>query len=412
MAKKPKPSSKPRRKARNGRSKRAVSYADFVRTGPGTIAGEYLRSFWQPVHRASDVATGQAKPIRIMSEDLTLFRGDDGTAHIVAGRCAHRGAKLSIGWVEGNTIKCAYHGWTYDGDGQCLRQPAEPKPFCNKVKIRSYPTQEYLGLIFAYLGDGEPPPMVRYPEFEEPEYLYDLATNLWNCNYWAQLENALDIAHTEFLHWHFHYKTPERVVTERTPFGVKGYSEGLSGMGSFYDTVYFHMPNTHEWCSPPLRGEKIGYFAKSWRIPRDDDSHIRFDLKVVPLKGEMARDYKVREAERTHGGMKFGQVNDVTAEILNGNLDFKRVKAEGRITGSDLVNVQDCTVMTSLNPMDERGAGEWLGRTDLGIVMLRRLWEHELAAFAAGRKLTDWKRPATLWHEIKEVAKEMERARN
>src|SRR5262245_25926510 len=106
-----------------------ITYHDLLRTGPGTIAGRYLRSFWQPVLRSADLAHGQAKPVRIMSEDLTLYRTDSGVAHAVDSRCAHRGALLSIGRVEKETIRCPYHGWAYDGAGQCVDQPLEPKPF-------------------------------------------------------------------------------------------------------------------------------------------------------------------------------------------------------------------------------------------------------------------------------------------
>src|SRR5215208_4047659 len=121
---------------------------DYVHTGPGALAGRYLRLFWQPVYRAQDLRPGQAMPIRLMSEDLTLYRGESGTVHTLAFRCAHRLTQLSTGWIEGDNLRCRYHGWLYDGTGQCVGQPAEPEPFCEKVRIPSYPTQEYLGLIF------------------------------------------------------------------------------------------------------------------------------------------------------------------------------------------------------------------------------------------------------------------------
>src|SRR5215218_5991874 len=141
-------------------------WADFVHTGPGTLAGRYLRRFWQPVYRAQDLLPGRTMPIRIMGEELTLYRGEGGAPHQTAFRCAHRGTQLSVGWVEGDCIRCRYHGWRYDARGQCVEQPDEAKPFSHKVKIKSYPTIEYLGLIFAFLGDGEPPPVRRFADFE------------------------------------------------------------------------------------------------------------------------------------------------------------------------------------------------------------------------------------------------------
>jgi len=113
-----------------------VTYQDFLRTGPGTLAGRYLRMFWQPVYLAEDLKPGRAVPIRIMSEDFTLYRGEN-DPHLLAFRCAHRGTQLSTGWVEGDNLRCFYHGWMYGPDGQCVEQPAEPEPFCQRIKIRS-----------------------------------------------------------------------------------------------------------------------------------------------------------------------------------------------------------------------------------------------------------------------------------
>ena len=134
---------------------RTNDFRDFVHTGPGTLAGRYLRMYWQPVYRSADLEIGRPVRIEIMSEFFTLYRGESGTAHLVADRCAHRGTQLLLGWVEGECIRCFYHGWVYDGSGQCIEQPAEKESFARKVKIASYPVEEYLGLIFAYLGEGQ-----------------------------------------------------------------------------------------------------------------------------------------------------------------------------------------------------------------------------------------------------------------
>src|SRR6266508_3162130 len=136
-----------------------ADYTDLVHTGPGTLAGRYLRRFWQPVWRSEDLKSGEAVPIRIMSEDFTLYRGEGGPAHVLPFRCAHRGTQLSTGWVEGDTLRCFYHGWRYDGAGQCVEQPGEDASFTQKVKLRSSPAQEYLGLVFVYFGEGDPPPL-------------------------------------------------------------------------------------------------------------------------------------------------------------------------------------------------------------------------------------------------------------
>ncbi|HEY7062182.1 MAG TPA: Rieske 2Fe-2S domain-containing protein [Chloroflexota bacterium] len=110
---------------------------DFAHIGPGTLAGRYLRRFWQPICLAADLSPGHAKPICILGEDFTLYRGEDGAPHVVANRCAHRGTQLSTGWVEGACIRCFYHGWKYDASGQCTEMPAEDPPSHPRCRSRA-----------------------------------------------------------------------------------------------------------------------------------------------------------------------------------------------------------------------------------------------------------------------------------
>jgi len=143
-----------------------ADYGRIVHTGPGTIGGRYLRSFWQPLHLSAELPAGRAKPLQVMGEPFALYRGENGVAQVLAPYCAHRGTLLSTGWVEGDALRCFYHGWKYGPDGRCVEAPAEREGFCQTVSIRSYPTREYLGLIFAYLSEGEPPPFPRYRDLE------------------------------------------------------------------------------------------------------------------------------------------------------------------------------------------------------------------------------------------------------
>ena len=107
--------------------RRRVSEKDIGPTGPGTLAGRYLRSFWLPVFHAEALQPGRPRLIRVMSEDFVLYRGEDGPPRLVQSRCPHRGMLLTAGTVEGDTIRCFYHGWKFDGAGHCVEQPAEPK---------------------------------------------------------------------------------------------------------------------------------------------------------------------------------------------------------------------------------------------------------------------------------------------
>src|SRR5579871_4235040 len=116
---------------------------EFAYIGPGTLAGRFIRSFWQPVYVARDLPAGRATPLRIFGEDFALYRGESGAPHVLAFRCAHRGTQLSTGWVEGGCLRCFYHGWMYDASGQCVEVPAEDASIARRVRILSYPTQKY-----------------------------------------------------------------------------------------------------------------------------------------------------------------------------------------------------------------------------------------------------------------------------
>src|SRR5262249_25445253 len=199
--------------ATNGRvatQPRAVREADLEHVGPGPLAGRYRRRFWPPVSRARDLPAGRAKPITILGEQSTLYRGEDGTVHLVDFRCAHRGAQLSVGWVEGDCIRCRYHGWRYDGSGQCVELPGEDSRLARTVRLRAYPTREYVGLIFAYLGDEgghaergdtaafRPPPFKQYPDLDAPGGTATDPPETLPCSFWNRFEN--DVAHIAWVH--------------------------------------------------------------------------------------------------------------------------------------------------------------------------------------------------------------------
>jgi phenylpropionate dioxygenase-like ring-hydroxylating dioxygenase large terminal subunit len=127
----------------------------LTRTAPGTPGGALLRQYWQPVALTEELpANGAPLPVRIMSEDLVLFRDDHGELGLLGLHCSHRRADLSYGRVEHGGLRCLYHGWLFDRHGNCLEQPCEQpgKRFCEKVHHLAYPCQERSGIIFAYMG--------------------------------------------------------------------------------------------------------------------------------------------------------------------------------------------------------------------------------------------------------------------
>ena len=366
-----------------------ADYTDFAHTGPGTLAGRYLRRFWQPVLRAEDLPPGHAKPITVMSEDFTLYRGEDGTPHVVAPRCAHRGTQLSTGWVEGDCIRCFYHGWKYDGSGQCVEMPAEDPSFPPKVKIRSYPCEEYLGLIFAYLGDGEPPILPRYPDFEE-EGVLAVSSYLRPCNYFQNIENGLDHVHVTFVHAVSGFTDAglagvPHVEGEESEWGImqRGIREGGATR-----VLQYGMPNVQHIKGSPDAGSGGWVDALSWRVPVDDLQHMSFNVNLIHVTGAAAERY--RQTAGGRGGAAPAEVNKLAAAVLRGERRMQDLSEH-----PNLVNIQDTVAQVGQGVIADR-TSERLGRSDLLVILLRKLWARELRALAEGRPLKEWKRTERL----------------
>ncbi len=144
----------------------------LTQTGPGTPGGDLMRRYWQPVAMATELPVGGAPlAVRLLGEDLALFRDELGRPGLLGIHCAHRGADISYGRIEDGGLRCLYHGWLYDIHGNCIDQPGEPEGsvFKDKVHQTAYPCQEKAGLIFAYLGPGEPPMIPAYEALEVPD---------------------------------------------------------------------------------------------------------------------------------------------------------------------------------------------------------------------------------------------------
>ncbi len=176
----------------------------LVRCGQGTACGEYLRRYWQPVALASEVED-VPQLIRVLGEELVLFRDGSGRYGLVHKQCPHRRASMEFGVCEENGIRCCYHGWLFDIDGSVLEIPGQPEPLVEKVKpqatLGAYPVREFRGLVFAYLG-----PIEKIPEFPIYDTLEIEGQTLvpyradYRCNWLQVLDAILDPIHTSFLH--------------------------------------------------------------------------------------------------------------------------------------------------------------------------------------------------------------------
>jgi len=362
-----------------------ISVNDFISAGPETLAGKFLRRFWQPVYCAHEILPGRAVPIRVLGENFTLYRGENGTPHVVGDRCAHRGTQLSVGWIEGDSIRCFYHGWKYDASGQCVEQPAEPKSFAADMRIPSYPVQEYLGLIFAYFGEGEPPPLNRFPKFENPQYVVDAIRFDRICNYYNNIENSLDNTHVRFVHSRHRESVQDRAVTgdpvisvEESDWGVRRYSRYPDGTEILF---FFGMPNINY-----INGQVVDPAAKRvdsliFKVPVDDDRHLHFEARMMLYYGEKRRQWlERRRAQRAKDA-----IDRLDLVVLDGRLRLDDIDPNR----TDHVLIEDEVAQTGQGAIANRSR-EHLGRGDIGIVLLRKLWERELRALADGRPLKQW----------------------
>lgn len=363
-----------------------MEFSECIMTGPGTLAGRFLRMFWQPVCCSYELAAGRPLPIRILGEDFTLYRGESGKPHLVGSRCAHRGTQLSVGWIEGECIRCFYHGWKYDGAGQCIEQPAEGQSFA-KVRIPSYPVKEYIGLIFAFLGEGEAPPLPRYPRFERSDISLDVAGLKRICNYFNNVDNSLDNAHVRFVHQRHRDAVDDHVVigdpiisVEESEWGIRRYVKYPDGKDL---TFFFGMPNINfingQVVDPVIKRADVIVF----KVPVDDENHIHFEVRAIPLTGERGRTWI--EERREQRVKAEADRPELVRAILAGKMHLSDVDSN-RV---DFVMLEDEIAQAGQGAIAVR-SNEHLGRSDRGVFLLRKIWERELRNLAEGRPLKKW----------------------
>ncbi len=170
----------------------------LAQVGPGTPMGNLLRRYWHPIAVTSDLDAEPVQPVRLMGEDLVLFKSQAGEYGLVGNRCAHRGISLAYGIPQENGLRCAYHGWTYNTQGQVVDMPFEPA--CLPLKVLSYRVQELNGFVFAYLGPEPAPLLPRYDLYVRDDLDKELMVTPIGCNWLQCMDNSLDPVHFEHLH--------------------------------------------------------------------------------------------------------------------------------------------------------------------------------------------------------------------
>ena len=368
-----------------------VQEIDIATTRPGTPGGTFMRQFWIALDNSANLPPGRARPIRIMSENYTLYRGHSGKAQVVAQRCPHRGAMMHLGWVEDDDIRCVYHGWKYDCSGQCIEQPAELEGFSRKVRLPVYPTREHLGLIFAYFGEGEPPPWPPYPEsagegIVDPWPMYKVP-----CNYLQCFENSMDEVHVAFTHApggsHARLAKDLPVITaEEKDWGLLRF--GTRASGKVRHTLHY-APNIVRVIVPPLAGmDGVGGWPEITFsfTPVDDENCLWVLTSKAFVTGKDREIFLEKRAEIERKRLAAPPVMQVVEDIWSGKLSYADVRHP------DLAVVQDIAVQAGQGRIEDRD-DEYLGRSDAAIIMWRRILTRELGLIAAGKPHKRWTTP-------------------
>lgn len=357
----------------------------LTKTGRGTPAGELLRRYWQPVALSQEVPPGSAPlPLRIMGEDLTLFRDEQGRLGLLGIHCAHRAADLSYGRIEDGGLRCLYHGWLYDVHGNCLEQPGEPEGsnFKDKVKHLAYPCREGGGLVFAYMGPGEPPLLPNYEFISAPEESIYASKVFSSCNYLQGNEGNIDPSHLSYLHKFFREGERSRAVrggaatpnayfgrtvaptieVEETEFGLRVFTVRPAEDGKQYVRITnFVYPN---WAPNP---QGVDGFNVNWHVPIDDTHHWK--IRVGYKRGGPI-DKEQQEADF---------FREVSADwVTNRNIenrylqDRKEMETTSFIGMGRFFPVHDLYATETQGPVQDR-TKEHLGYTDKAIAAQRRL---------------------------------------
>jgi phthalate 4,5-dioxygenase len=266
-------------------------------TGPGTPGGHLLRSYWQPIILTREFPRGTPpRPLRVMGEDLVLFRDDKGRLGLLGLNCPHRCADLSYGRVEDGGLRCVYHGWLFDVDGNCLHQPSEPGGGKGRehYKHLSYPCVERSGAIWTYMGKTKPPLFPSYPALRGSNAYRYTASWRSNCNYLQANEGNIDPVHTSYLHSYDLTEANEYSRRSASVFAVDG-APKLSVVPSRYGLRIFaerRVPNSSKrilrvtnFIMPnacAIGGSETGLgrggLSMFWHVPIDDSHHWRFEF--------------------------------------------------------------------------------------------------------------------------------------
>jgi 5,5'-dehydrodivanillate O-demethylase oxygenase subunit len=360
----------------------------LTQTARGTPMGELLRRYWWPIGVSAHL---RDKPtfVRLLGEDLVLYRLPSGAAAALGARCPHRGANLCLGHVDKRGLRCRYHGWLYDADGNVLETPGENSDLKSRVHQTSYPIEELGGLIFAYLGPQPQPLLPRYDFLAADEERQVRINGFAECNWLQCVENGMDPIHVSFLHsdlWSDLKEAPDEIEYEETDWGIvyKAFRPGPSATTRNYREHHCVLP-----------GISIQQNGGRWSVPIDDTHTLLVMVKFFP-KAETLDQYGKFEKDKSFAGREnraevyqskgWDAIKvEPYKEYRERENQFKDVPELGySFPGRDIA-LADATMLESLGPIVPREKENLGESTDRGIIMLRDLYLREIEAVKAGR---------------------------
>ena len=339
----------------------------LTRVGHGTPMGDLLRRYWQPIAGASELAKNSLKPIRLLGEDLVLYKDLGGQYGLVDRHCTHRRADMSYGWVEQSGIRCSYHGWRYDETGACIEQPYEdtvsPKPSKAGCEIKAYPVRELAGLLWAYMGPQPAPELPVWEPFTWANGFREIVLADVPCNWFQCQENSIDPVHFEWMHdnWSLRMKgdgqgaAPKHLKLKFEEF-EHGFIYKRVREGQSEQDRYWTVGRVALWPNGFYLGRHF-----EWRVPVDDENTL--SVAWFFIRVPRGREPYVQERVPTW-------VSPIKGE-------------DGRWITSHVIN-QDIVAWVGQGTIADR-TRENLRSSDVGITLMRNRFFEEIDAVKAGR---------------------------
>ena len=377
----------------------------YTRVGPGTPCGTLLRNYWQPVALVDEFeGPRKVKAVRLLGENFVLFRDTTGRYGLLDRDCPHRNADLSYGRLENGGLRCPFHGWLFDADGNCLETPAEPvdSQLCKHVHQKAYATEVRSGVVFAYIGPGEPPAFPEFDCFAAPDTHTFAFKGLWECNWLQSLEVGMDPAHASFLHRFFEDEDPEA-------------SYGKQFRSTTFDSDLPITKVLREYDRPQITVDQVrhGLRLTSLRPLNEQQTHVRVTNIVFPQTFVIPMSPTVTISQwhvpvDDHNNYWFTIFTSFEGPIDKATMreqrlatypepDYRPIRNRANNWGYDPqeqstatylgmgfdINVHDQWACESQGPIQDR-TREHLGTSDKAIIAYRRLLAAEIAKAEKG----------------------------